>query len=63
MQCFAANRAASFSEDFESQILGKFITKNTTFLPCSEADFNSEQKKTGGSVKKSRHTCSVETAE
>lgn len=31
-----------FSEDFESQILGKFITKNTTFLPCSKADFNSE---------------------
>lgn len=58
MQYFAASQAASFSEGFESQILGKFITKNT-FLPCSEADFkfNSGQKMTGGSVKKSRYTC------
>lgn len=46
MQYFAANQAVSFSEDFESQILGEFIIKNTTFLPCSEANFkfNSGQK-------------------
>lgn len=43
MQSFAASQAVSFSEDFESQILGKFITKNT-FLPCSKADFNSGDK-------------------
>lgn len=44
MQYFAANQRVSFSEDFESQILGKFITKNTTFLPCSKA-FHSGQKR------------------